>query len=211
MLIDTVCAAAFYCPDCGKVQLLDIPLFMGQQERTFHCENCGHALASYVMRPKQGLELSIPCGVCGKKVQQRFTWRQLRRLRFQKLYCEQDHFELGYIGKWQAIAEFLDFNAAEYDALHPEEGDLFMERQQRLLAAMNKLHDLVAQEQLSCTCGSHALSAGILGDHVLLECQDCGSSCVLPMSTAADLRQLGPDCLREAIWQPGPLLDVPGN
>ena len=29
MLIDTVCAAAFYCPACGKVQLQDIRLFGG--------------------------------------------------------------------------------------------------------------------------------------------------------------------------------------
>ena len=211
MLIDTVCAAAFYCPACGKGQLRDLQLFVGEQEHTLYCEECGHALASYTLRPRQGLQLTIPCGVCGEQVPHRFTWRQLRRLRFEKLYCEHDHFELGYIGKWEAIAEFLDFNAAEFDALHPEEGDFFMERQQRLLAAMNRLHDLVAQGALSCPCGSHALSAGLLGDNILLECQDCGSSCSLPMGTAEDLRRLDADCLRTAEWQPGTLLDAPGK
>jgi transcription elongation factor Elf1 len=210
MLIDTVCAAAFYCPACGKVQLQDIRLFGGSSDHSLHCDNCGHELAHYALQPK-GLVLYMPCSVCGGTTEQRFSWRQLRHTRFLKLYCQHDHFELGYLGKWQAIAEFLDFNAAEYDALHPEEGELQLARQQLLLAAMNRLHDLVAAGQLSCACGSHALSGGILGDSILLECQSCGSSCSLPMASAADLRQLTPSCLRHAAWQPGPLLDVPGK
>ena len=118
MLIDTVCAAAFYCPACGKVQLQDIRLFGGGSDHSLHCENCGHELAHYDLQPK-GIVLYMPCSVCGGTTEQHFSWRQLRHTRFLKLYCQHDHFELGYLGKWQAIAEFLDFNAAEYDALHP--------------------------------------------------------------------------------------------
>ena len=187
MLIDTLCSAAFYCPACGKVQQRDILLFDGGQKHVFRCENCGHELASFTIRPQDGLKLSIPCGVCQEVSEHHFSWHQLRRMKFQKIYCEKDHFELGYIGEWQTIAEFLDFNAAEYDALHPEEGE------QR------------------CDCGSRNLSAGIVGSDIVLECQTCGSSCVVPAHQAEDLQRLKAGSLELGEWKRGPMLDVPGK
>ncbi len=211
MLIDTLCSAAFYCPACGKVQQRDILLFDGGQKHVFRCENCGHELASFTIRPKDGLKLSIPCGVCQEVSEHHFSWHQLRRMKFQKIYCEKDHFELGYIGEWQTIAEFLDFNAAEYDALHPEEGEQLIERQQFLLAGMNRLHDLLTSGELRCDCGSRNLSAGIVGSDIVLECQTCGSSCVVPAHQAEDLQRLKAGSLELGEWKRGPMLDVPGK
>ena len=190
MLIDTLCSVALYCQRCGKVQLLDVPLFSGRQRQELRCGACGERMGETILRPKAGLGLTIHCGVCGGTSHQQYSWHQLKRLRFEKLYCHHDHFELGYIGRWQDIAEFLDFNDAEYDSMHPGDGDRFLERQQILLEGLTRVHELAAHGDLSCPCGSQEVSAGLTGESIVLQCYDCGSSCVLPVRSAEDLNHL---------------------
>ena len=190
MLIDNLCSVALYCQRCGKVQLRDVPFFSGQARQELHCSACGAKMAEVRLRPKQGFLLTTRCGACENLTQIRYSWRQLRHLHFEKLYCQHDHFELGYIGSWQKIAEFLDFNEAEYDSLHPEGGDRYLERQQILLEALTRVHELAVHGELACPCGSQDVTAGIMGDSIVLACTSCGSSCVLPMLTAEDLAAL---------------------
>lgn len=211
MLIDSIGSLALYCPRCGKIQLRDIPLFSGKAESVLRCESCSHPVVRVKARPKEGLTLHTLCGVCGEETEHTFSWRQLHRMKFEKLYCARDHFELGYIGKWQDIAEFLDFNAAEYDALHPSDGEGFMERQQLLLEALNRVHELALREELVCPCGSHDIMAGLLGDCVVLECASCTAFAMLPIREAKDLERLLPGSIGELPWQQYPLLDVWGK
>ena len=51
-------------------------------------------------------------------------------------------------------------------------------------------HELAAHGDLSCPCGSQEVSAGLTGESIVLQCQDCGSSCVLPVKSAEDLNHL---------------------
>ena len=192
MLLDTICAVALYCQRCGQVHIQDVPYFIGQGERVLRCPNCSHEQAEIALRPQKGLVLRIPCGVCGTENRFGYSMQQLRKLRFEKIYCHGDQFELGYIGRWQTIAEFLDFNAAEFDALHPGEGDNFMAKQQILLEAVNRVHDLAEARQFSCPCGSHEFSAGIVEDSILLECVRCGSYAMLRAECTEDLQRLLP-------------------
>lgn len=211
MLIDTVCSLALYCQHCGRIHLQDVPLFSGKKYIALHCDSCGHTMGEITMRPRRGLTLSTACGICGGENVHQLSWRQLRKLSFEKLYCAHDHFELGYIGRWQDIAEFIDFNAAEYDSLHPGDGDEFLERQQMLLEALNRVHDLADRGELDCSCGSTDIAAAIMGNAIILECQTCASYCVLPARTAEDLQQLRPGMAADFIWKPPCRLDVRGK
>lgn len=211
MLIDTACSLAFYCQRCGRIQLQDVPLFSGQKHFVMECGNCGHTMGEITWKPRKGLLLKTVCGACKGENHQQFTWRQLRRLRFEKLYCEHDHFELGYIGQWQDIAEFLDFNDAEYDSLHPNDGDRFLERQQTLLEALNRVHDLASSGELECPCGSSEISAAVRGEEIILECQSCGSYCILPAHNAENLQNLRPGMAAAFVWKPRSFLDVRGK
>ncbi len=208
MLIDTACSLAFYCQRCGRIQLQDVPLFSGQKHFAMACGNCGHEMGMVTLRPRKGLLLDTDCGVCGGHNHQEFSWRQLRRLRFARLYCQHDNFELGYIGKWQNIAEFMDFNAAEYDALHPADGDCFIERQQTVLEGLNRVHDLALQGELECTCGSADIVAAVRGESIQLECRRCGSLCEVPVKTAQDLQALRLGSMADFSWKMPALLDV---
>lgn len=201
MLIDTACSVAFYCQRCGRIQLQDVPLFSGQMHFVMECGNCGHEMARVKLKPRKGLVIDTDCGICGGHNHHIYGWRQLRRLRFARLYCQHDNFELGYIGNWQNIAEFMDFNAAEYDALHPADGDGYLERQQTLLEALNRIHDLALRGELECSCGCADIAAAVHGESVLLECRHCGSFCEIPAKTAQDLRALKPGRAGDFVWK----------
>lgn len=121
-------------------------------------------------------------------------------MNFEKIYCRHDNFELGYIGKWQRLAEFLDFNAAEYEALHPNDDDNFMYRQQILLEALNRVHDLVERNEIICPCGSHDFLADIADGSILLDCTHCGGQTVVPAGSAEELRRIVAPYRAEFVW-----------
>ena len=193
MLIHTVCSVAFYCQRCGQIHIQDVPCFSGHQKFVLRCGNCSYEQARISVRPRKGIAIEISCGVCGTKNTVTYPLQILRRMQFEKIYCGQDQFELGYIGHWQAIAEFLDFNAAEYEALHPGDEDNFMGRQQILLEAVNRVHDMAEDGEIACPCGSREFMADVAEDSILLECVHCGSYAVFPAGSAEELRCIGPE------------------
>ena len=192
MVVRTVCSVAFYCQRCGQIHIQDVPCFSGQQKFVLRCGNCSHEQALISFRPRKGLVIEIGCGVCGTGNAVTYPLRLLRKLQFEKIYCGQDQFELGYIGRWQAIAEFLDFNAAEYEALHPGDEDNFMGRQQILLEAVNRVHDMAEKGEIACPCGSRDFMADVAEDSIVLACTHCGSYAVFPAGSAEELRCIRP-------------------
>ncbi len=197
MVVRTICSVAFYCQRCGQIHIQDVPCFSGQKKFVLRCGNCSHEQALVSFRPHKGLVIEISCGVCGTKNTVTYPLRLLRKMQFEKIYCGQDQFELGYIGRWQSIAEFLDFNTAEYEALHPGDEDNFMGRQQILLEAVNRVHDMVEDGGISCPCGSSDFMADVAEDSIVLECAHCGSYAVVPAGSAEDLREIGSGCSLE--------------
>ena len=190
MLIETVCSIAFYCQRCGKIHVHDIPYFSGNRKLVLRCGSCAHEQAVLLRRSGDSLEISVDCVVCGTTTHSYYSFRKLRRMQLEKIYCGKDHFELGYIGRRKRIEEFLDFNEAEFKALHPGDGENFIEKQQILLEALNRVHDIAAQGAISCPCGSKDIFASIHGNSIVLECSHCGSYYVLPAENAADLTRL---------------------
>lgn len=201
MVIQTACALAIYCQRCGHIHVQDVPLFTGPKPMPLHCSSCGHEVARVWMRPHDGLRIQLDCGVCGGRNEREFNLRHLCSIKLEKLYCTHDHFELGYIGRHQEIERFLSC------ALSPgEQGTL--ERQQLLLEALNRVHELAFTGEILCDCGSHHIMATLVDDDVLLTCENCGSFARVPAGTAADLQKLRPGMTREIVWKHLPFLDA---
>jgi len=190
LLFQVMCSVAIYCQRCGQIHIHDVPYFGGQKEIELNCRNCSHRQGTVRLLPKRGVSLDLTCGACHAHNRLTYPLSLLRRLNFEKIYCRQDNFELGYIGKWQSLAEFLDFNAAEYEALNPHDEDDFIYRQQILLEALNRVHDLAADRELFCSCGSHDFVADVADREILLECTRCGGQLLIPAASAEDLRRL---------------------
>lgn len=185
-----VCSVAFYCRRCGKIHVHDVPYFPGKKRVSLRCAGCAHEQAALVRQEKGRWEIHVPCVACGKEHVFSYSLMQLKRMKLEKVYCSQDHFELGYIGQRRRIEELLAFNQAEFEALHPADDLNFIDKQQILLEAVNRVHEFVAAGEVACPCGSHQFIAQVRGNSVLLECSHCGSYAVIPAESAADLRRL---------------------
>ena len=190
MLVDTLCSVAFYCQRCGQIEITDVPVFTGHGQQVLRCSHCGAEKAKLRFEPHSGLVIETACSVCGSKNRLVYPLRQLRGLRFEKVYCGTDHFELGYIGRRRRIEELMRFNQEEFEALHPHDGKNFIEKQRILLEALNRVHDMARVGDIVCPCGSEELTADIRGSYIVLECEHCGSSCVLRAENAGDLKKL---------------------
>ena len=193
MLIRTVCSAAFYCQRCGRIHVQDIPYFPGQRRMVLACANCGHEQALLLWEQGNVLELQLPCVVCDTVHSSRYALQRLRHIGLEKVYCGKDHFELGYLGRRRRIEELLAFNQAEFEALHPADGKNFIEKQQLLLAAVNRVHDIAVRGGLQCPCGSHDIAIDICGNTLILECGQCGSYYILHTDRAGELARLEQD------------------
>ncbi len=193
MLIWTACSAAFYCQRCGRIHVQDIPYFSGRRRMVLECANCGHEQVVLLRRQGNMLEFQVPCVVCDTVHVSRYSLRQLRRIGLEKVYCSKDHFELGYIGRRRRIEELLAFNQAEFEALHPDDGKNFIEKQQLLLAAVNRVHDIAARGGLYCPCGSRDITIDIRGNSLVLECSHCGSYYILNIERNGELARLEQD------------------
>lgn len=182
MLIDALFSVALYCGRCGSVHIEDVTAFSGG-ETGLYCSVCGEKIGEAVVRPGTGLTLSLTCGSCASHLELSYSLKELSRLRFEKLYCPHERFELGYIGKRRELEEFLHFNEGRGDTR-------VLKHDQLLLEALARVHELAERGELLCPCGSQAVKAGILGESLLLECQECASYCVLPIHTSEDLTDL---------------------
>ena len=111
----------------------------------------------------------------------------------EKIYCEKENFELGYLGSEQEIKNIVDFNKSQFiksDCLENECDLAQVEKQHILLEALNKVHDIAEEGLLSCCCGSMNITADITDDNLILECKDCGGFYILTAQTEEDLEKL---------------------
>lgn len=190
VLVHAHWSVALYCQRCGKIHIHDISYFEKHHHKLALRCSCNHQQAILIRTASRQFKLEIPCVVCNSVHVEKFSAKQLLKMKVEKIYCGKDHFELGYIGKRKNIEEILVFNQHEFEALNPENNEEQMEKQQILLDVLNKLHDIAEQGGINCPCGSKAIHADILGNSVILECCHCGGYYILPAKNTVDLDKL---------------------
>lgn len=190
MILNIASSVAFYCQRCGKIHVFDIPFFSGKEKNILRCENCSRKIATVSLERGKNIVIETYCGVCQTKNKFKFSLRNLNKKSFEKIFCINDGFELGYIGKWEAIAEFLDYTQTEYESLYPNEVENFSDSQQILLEAVNMVHDLAEMGEIICPCESHHFRAEVDDESILLRCKSCDSYTIIPAKNSNDLKQL---------------------
>ncbi|MBQ9364935.1 MAG: hypothetical protein IJT82_04075 [Schwartzia sp.] len=189
MLIESCTSVAFYCQRCGSIHVHDVPYFSELRVTPILCDSCGHE-QGVIERLDGRIDIVIPCVTCGTVNRSTYSIKKAHHIHLEKIYCGGDRFELGYIGRHHLIDELMAFNQAEFEALHPNDGKNFIEKQRVLLEALNRVHEMAEQGDITCPCGCDALAADIRGNSIVLECRSCGSDYVLRAEKAQDLTEL---------------------
>lgn len=187
---DTPASVAFYCQRCGKIHVFDIPFLKNNNENILLCENCSHKIGSVKLSRNNEIIISAYCGVCKNENIFKYPIKNLKTESFEKLFCNNDNFEIGYIGRWESIAEFLDYTKAEYESLYPDDEEDFMDRQQILLEAVNLIHDLAQMRAIKCPCDNDKFKADIKEDSIVLKCENCQRYSIIPAKTSKDLERI---------------------
>jgi len=190
VIVQTEFSVALYCQQCGKIHVHDVPYFIGSADKIiFHCK-FKHEQATLIRTKSHFFRLRIPCVVCNSVHEAVFSLHQLMRMKVEKIYCAKDFFELGYIGKRQEIKEILMFNRQGFEILEHENHGEKIEKQQILLEAINRIHDIAEAGGIICPCGSKAIEADVLGSAVRLTCCHCGNYELLAAGRERDLDEL---------------------
>lgn len=188
MVLNIASSVAVYCQRCGKIHIFDIPFFSGESKNILRCDNCSNEIAEVCLKRGKGVVIKTYCGVCKKKNSFVYPMEKLNKKSFEKIFCIEDGFELGYIGSGENIAEFLNYTQAEYEAVYAN--DNFTDNGQILLEAVNRVHDLAEIGAIVCPCESHSFYAKVNDDAIILKCQNCKSCAVIPAKISDDLKQI---------------------
>lgn len=175
LLIRTAFSIALYCPRCGKLNLHDVSHFAHRSgSLDLYC-SCRYKQASVSFVGARQLLVRLPCVLCHSTHQLFFDRQVLRYHEPKKIYCPDQNFELGLIGRREAIEETLQLHENTFCQLW-QEGLKHDEicRQRVLLEVLNKVHDIAAEQKIYCMCGAQHMTADILPEGILLTCLSCG-------------------------------------
>lgn len=183
-------SVALYCQRCGKIHIHEISYFSPRTSGLVLRCGCNYPQATLVRTDRNFFEIHIPCLVCNSVHTARYKSKQLLKTKVEKIYCAKDRFELGYIGKKESIEEILAFNKRQFERVSGDGSEEQIEKQQILLEALNRIHDIAEEGGVNCACGHSEISADLLGNSIVLECCHCGGYCILPAKSERDLRRL---------------------
>ena len=193
MVIKAEMAIALYCQQCGKLHINKISYFSLRSELKLLKCSCGNNLATLTQNDNKRLKLRIWCNLCQMFQEKIYLIKDFYNISVEKIYCEKENFELGYLGSEQEIKNIVDFNKSQFiksDCLENECDLAQVEKQHILLEALNRVHDIAEEGLLSCCCGSMNITADITDDNLILECKDCGGFYILTAQTEEDLEKL---------------------
>ena len=193
MVIKAEMAIALYCQQCGKLHINKISYFSLRTELQLLKCSCGNNMATLTQLDTKRLKLRIWCNLCQMFQEKIYFLKDFYNIELEKIYCDKENFELGYLGAEQAIQAIVDFNKKEFiksDCIDNECDFSQVEKQHILLEALNKVHDIAEDGLLSCCCGSMDITADIIDDNLVLECKHCGGFYVLTTQNEEDLTKL---------------------
>ena len=186
LIVQAVCSVALYCRQCGKLHLHDVPYFRGREKYILRC-SCGWEQGALLQLPGEEISLELSCAVCCHQTRRTYRLRTLRRLAVEQIYCEDDFFEIGYIGQRARLEALLKAQEKELEKFFGGRLANSLYQQRFLLRAMNVIHDLASVQGIRCSCGSLATQVDIRGHLVCLECCSCGRYQNIPVESEQDL------------------------
>ena len=189
LIVQSVCSVALYCHQCGKLHLHDVPYFRGREKYILRC-SCGCEQGALLQLPGDRVSLELSCAACHHITRRTYRMRALRRLAAQRIYCEEDLMDLGYIGQRFRLEALLQLQEKEMERLWGRQLSASLYQQQFLLRAMNSIHELASVQGIRCPCGSKAMQVEIRDQAVFLECCFCGRYQSIPVQSERDLKWL---------------------
>ncbi|MFW5855637.1 MAG: hypothetical protein ACOCVB_00035 [Bacillota bacterium] len=192
MVLELSTALAMRCPTCGRLDIDQLNIFQlsGGSSHHIDCE-CGNRKMTVAKKGTDYISISYYCIICEKEhsvvIPARRFWTPER---LQSLVCVETNLNLGYYGSYRLIDRKLKKQQEELNSMANELGfDDFVDPE-LMLSILDYLHDIAANGNLFCECGSHDIDIDLFSDRIKLICKDCQASFTIPATSRRDLDKL---------------------
>lgn len=191
MLIDTDITIAYKCFSCGTFDFININLFkLSLRENIVSDCKCGKAKLKLQVLGKAGYRFTVPCIGCGSRHSHVASREKLLNNKITIYTCPETGIKNCFIGKDQAVREFIDGFEKELDGMIDGLGyDSYFENTQVMLDTLNKIHDIAEQGKLHCECGCKNVTVSMLRKGIALKCSSCTRGKFIPAASNNDLKK----------------------
>jgi predicted RNA-binding Zn-ribbon protein involved in translation (DUF1610 family) len=191
MLIEKSTTFSMRCPNCGRLEVKQINIFQlsGNKKLDIYCE-CGTKKAS-ISKKGSYINIEYYCIICDDEhsilLPEDSFWSKNH---LNSLSCLNTDLNLGYYGPYKLVMEELDRQQEELDAMVNELGFNDFADPEIMLEVLDYLHDVAANTNLYCECGSHDINIDLSSDKVELICNNCGSKLSVSATNKEDIKNL---------------------
>lgn len=190
MLIDTNRTAAAICPECSTAVISSISAFSFSGGRAVKvlCPTKGCRNECFTLLRKNGkIKVTVSCAFCGDIHTFTADEGKIWQKDFVTFSCPESGIGVFFLGTRKKVNDALEGTLFRLDEIYSEvidelsgdEFEEFGEDDDLLYDILDELHLMRQKGELSCVCGSEALSVSVLGGKVLISCPRCRRSKIL--------------------------------
>ena len=170
----------YICPCCSAIAIWDKNLFdfSGEAPTVFTCHSECNEECVTVTPKKDKYSIVINCPMCDEP--HHFNVRKITfwQTKFFVLHCPETGIGILFLGDHDTVKKELDEQEQMFVKLS-EECDVTRELTM-IFEIVERINEIAKEEQVSCICGSHAISIEIDNEKISLKCRDCGKIKEIP-------------------------------
>ena len=170
----------YICPGCSSIAIWDKNLFdfSGESPTVFTCHSQRGEECVTVTPKKDKYSIVINCPMCDEA--HIFNVRKITfwQTKFFVLHCPETGIGILFLGDHDTVKKELDEQEQMFVKLS-EECDVTRELT-LIFEIVERINEIAKEEQVSCICGSHAISIEIDNEKISLKCRDCGKIKEIP-------------------------------
>jgi len=192
MLVDTQVTIAYKCSSCGSYEFFNISLFahLNSKDRVFSC-HCGKSKMVITGEGPGRCKVTIPCIGCGGEHSFVIRRKDLLARDICVYSCPVTGMEQCFLGKDGIVRKKVDCLEEKLDHLIDMFGyDSYFKNTRVMYDSLNKVHDIAAQGNLVCECGSRDVELVLLPDSIYLRCKRCTAGKVIKAASNEDLKNI---------------------
>ena len=192
MLINLSTTIALSCPACGRLEKETINIFElpADKLKQLRC-SCGAEKAALRRNLDSGLEINYFCLHCNKAhkitVSAQEFWHSKRLI---PLSCRETGLNPGFFGPPLLVKEEIENEKQDLELMAAELGFDDFKNPDIMLQALDIIHDIAAEGELSCECGSDDINIELFSDKIQIICNNCGAHLNIAAVDLNDLKNL---------------------
>lgn len=193
MLINLKRIVAYICPFCSNIssKALTVFNFSGRDNIKLICptHNC-HEVCVRISYKNSKYKFEIECPLCGEKHTYTISKENFWNKPLITHKCPATGIDIFFAGEQKYVEEILDENSEVYSDVVDNLFDDVEQTFSILYAIIERLHELMKKDLVSCVCGNDDVDLNIINDNIVITCKKCNKSKMIEANEETLIRLL---------------------